>query len=224
MIRVRVSADIFLTMTQDDSFNITGHLAGCDDKLARLIKKIGSPKIEKLASDPFAALVRSITSQQLNGDAAKTIFNRLKESADNNISPATLSRLSHETLSALGLSRAKASCILELAQKTAEGTIDVTPENLMLQSDEEIIKNLCVVKGIGPWTVHMLLLFQLQRKDVWPVTDFGVRKGYGLAWQTEMPTAKQLEAIGDKFKPYRSLVAWYCWRAIDLKDDPDYIV
>ncbi len=211
-------------MSLNDFSKITDYLAARDEAMARLIAKVGSPKIEKLAPDPFTAMIRNITAQQLGGAVAAKIFNRLKEDAGNDLSPLVLAKYSHETLSALGLSRAKASCILELSQKVNEGSIDMTPETLSLQSNEVITKNLCRVKGIGPWTVQMLLIFQLSRKDVWPATDLGVRKGYSLAWRTDLPTAKELEELGDKFRPYRSLVAWYCWRATELKDDPDYIV
>ena len=96
------------------------------------------------------------------------------------------------------------------------GTIVLSPRALSRQSDQEIIARLSTVRGIGEWTAQMFLLFQLRRLDVWPTGDLGVRRGYGLAWNVPMPTARSLEPLGDPYRPYRSVVAWYCWRAAEL--------
>ena len=88
--------------------------------------------------------------------------------------------------------------------------------SLSAQSDEEVIASLSSVRGIGPWTAQMFLIFRLRRLDVWPVGDFGVRQGYGLAWNVPMPTGRELEPLGDPYRPYRTVVAWYCWRAVEL--------
>ena len=104
----------------------------------------------------------------------------------------------------------------DLAAKVLDGTVVLSPRGLARESDDEIIERLSAVRGIGPWTSEMFLLFQLRRLDVWPVGDLGVRRGYGLAWQVPTPTARELGPFGDPFRPYRSVAAWYCWRAAEL--------
>jgi DNA-3-methyladenine glycosylase II len=103
--------------------------------------------------------------------------------------------------------------VRDLAAKVLDGTVVLDPRGLRAESDAEVVDRLSAVRGIGRWTAEMFLLFQLRRLDVWPTGDLGVRKGFGLAWQIPAPTAKQLEPLGDPYRPYRSVVAWYCWRA-----------
>jgi DNA-3-methyladenine glycosylase II len=103
-----------------------------------------------------------------------------------------------------------------LAAKVLEGTVVLDPRGLSRESDEEVIARLTTVRGIGEWTAQMFLMFQLRRVDVWPTGDLGVRRGYSLAWRIPMPTAKELQLLGEPFRPYRSVVAWYCWRAVEL--------
>jgi DNA-3-methyladenine glycosylase II len=119
-------------------------------------------------------------------------------------------------LRTVGLSRNKALSLRDLAAKLLDATVVLSPRELARQRDEEIITRLTTVRGIGRWTAEMFLLFQLHRLDVWPTGDLGVRRGYGLAWTIPMPTAKQLEPLGEPFRPYRSVAAWYCWRAAEL--------
>ena len=97
-----------------------------------------------------------------------------------------------------------------------DGTVVLEPRRLRTLSDEDLTARLSSVRGIGKWTSDMFLIFQLRRLDVWPTGDLGVRKGYGLAWGIPTPTAKELDPLGDPFRPYRSVVAWYCWRAAEL--------
>jgi DNA-3-methyladenine glycosylase II len=97
-----------------------------------------------------------------------------------------------------------------------DGTVVLSPPRLARETDEEIITRLSAVRGIGTWTAEMFLLFQLRRLDVWPVGDLGVRRGYGLAWQIPTPTERELKPLGDPYRPYRSVLAWYCWRAAEL--------
>jgi DNA-3-methyladenine glycosylase II len=132
------------------------------------------------------------------------------------VTPDALLALSDETLRAVGLSAAKVRSLRDLATKVLDGTVVVAPRRLARQSDEEVTRRLTAVRGIGPWSADMFLMFQLRRLDVWPVGDFGVRKGYGLAWNVPMPTARELEPLGERFRPYRTVVAWYCWRAVEL--------
>ena len=130
--------------------------------------------------------------------------------------PEALLALSDETLRAVGLSAGKVASLRDLATKVLDGTVVLSPRSLSRQSDEEVTQRLSTVRGIGPWTADMFLLFRLRRLDVWPTGDFGVRRGYGLAWGIPMPSARELDPLGDPYRPYRSVLAWYCWRAAEL--------
>ena len=116
----------------------------------------------------------------------------------------------------VGLSKNKADALRDLARKVRDGTVELDGRYLACASDEDIVAHLTTVRGIGRWTAEMFLMFQLRRVDVWPTGDFGVRRGYGLAWKVPMPTAKELEPLGEPFRPYRSVAAWYCWRAVEV--------
>jgi DNA-3-methyladenine glycosylase II len=124
--------------------------------------------------------------------------------------------LSSQTLRAVGLSANKAASMRDLATKVLDGSVALDPAGLRGQGDDEVVAMLAGVRGIGTWTAQMFLMFQLRRLDVWPTGDLGVRKGFGLAWGMPTPTPKQLETLGDPYRPYRSVVAWYCWRAAEL--------
>jgi DNA-3-methyladenine glycosylase II len=191
-------------------------LAAREPVLARLIEEAGPIRLPRARLSPFAALVQAIVYQQLAGAAARAIHGRLVDAMDGEVSPEALLALSDETLRAVGLSAAKVRSLRDLATKVLDGTVVVSPRSLARQSDEEVTRRLTTVRGIGPWSADMFLMFQLRRLDVWPVGDFGVRKGYGLAWKVPMPTARELEPLGDRFRPYRTVVAWYCWRAVEL--------
>jgi DNA-3-methyladenine glycosylase II len=191
-------------------------LAAQDPVLARLIEDAGPMRLSRAKLSPFAALVQAIVYQQLAGAAARAIHGRLIDAMDGEVNPDALLASSDETLRAVGLSAAKVRSLRDLATKVLEGTVVVAPRRLARQSDEEVTRRLTTVRGIGPWSADMFLMFQLRRLDVWPVGDFGVRRGYGLAWQIPMPTARELEPLGDRFRPYRTVVAWYCWRAVEL--------
>jgi DNA-3-methyladenine glycosylase II len=164
----------------------------------------------------FAALVRSILYQQLAGAAAGAIHGRLIEALGGEVNPEQLLSLPTSTLRSAGLSGNKAASLQDLATKVLEGTVVLDPAALRAESDAEVIARLSTVRGIGKWTAEMFLIFQLRRLDVWPTGDLGVRKGFGLAWGIPTPTAKELEPLGDPYRPYRSVVAWYCWRAAEL--------
>jgi DNA-3-methyladenine glycosylase II len=135
---------------------------------------------------------------------------------DGNVQPGPLAALSDETLRAVGMSRNKVLSLRDLAAKVLDGTVVLSPRGLARQSDEDIIARLSTVRGIGRWTAEMFLLFQLRRLDVWPTGDLGVRRGYGLAWGMSAPTPRQLEPLSEPSRPYRSVAAWYCWRAAEL--------
>jgi len=169
---------------------------------------------------PFDALAESIAYQQLSGKAAATIFGRVRALYPKRkwLDPEQLLATPDETLRAAGLSRAKTAALKDLAAKTIDGTVP-TGRALIRMSDDEIIARLTAVRGIGRWTVEMLLLFDLGRPDVWPVDDYGVRKGFAKTFgRRQLPTPKQLMKFGEKWRPYRSMAAWYFWRALDTAE------
>jgi len=170
-----------------------------------------------LSIRPFDALAESIAYQQLSGKAAATIFGRVRALYPKRkwLDPEQLLATPDETLRAAGLSRAKTAALKDLAAKTIDGTVPAG-RALIRMSDDEIITRLTAVRGIGRWTVEMLLLFDLGRPDVWPVDDYGVRKGFAKTFgRRKLPTPKQLMKFGEKWRPYRSVAAWYFWRALD---------
>src|SRR6266566_472298 len=192
-------------------------LATRDSVLAGLIAAAGPIRISRRGtSSHFAALVEAIVYQQLAGAAARAIHGRLLAALHDDVEPEALLALSDEALRAAGLSANKARSLRDLATKVLDGTVVLSPRGLSHRSDEEVIASLSTVRGIGPWTAEMFLIFRLRRLDVWPVGDLGVRQGYGLAWRVPTPTARQLEPLGEPYRPYRTVVAWYCWRAVEL--------
>ena len=191
-------------------------LADQDPVIARLLAETGPPRFSRPTESHFATLVRAVVYQQLAGRAAAAIHGRLITAMGGDVQPEPLLALSDEDLRAVGLSRAKVASLRDLAAKVLDGTVLLAPPRLARESDEEIIARLSTVRGIGRWTAEMFLLFQLRRLDVWPVGDLGVRRGYGLAWQVPTPTARELQPLGDPYRPYRSVLAWYCWRAAEL--------
>lgn len=168
---------------------------------------------------PFDALAESIAYQQLSGKAAAKIFGRVRALYPEKkwLDPEKLLATPDETLRAAGLSRAKTAALKDLAAKTIDGTVP-SGRALIRMTDDEIVARLTTVRGIGRWTVEMLLLFDLGRPDVWPVDDYGVRKGFAKTFRRrKLPTPKQLIKFGEKWRPYRSVAAWYFWRALDDK-------
>ena len=191
-------------------------LAARDPTIARLVAETGPPRVRRSATSPFEALVQAIVYQQLAGPAARAIHGRLIAALPGGVEPEALLALSDETLRAVGLSGAKVRSLRDLATKVLEGTVVIAPRRLARLSDDQIVERLVTVRGIGRWSAQMFLMFQLRRLDVWPTGDLGVRRGFGLAWKVPTPTARELEPLGDRYRPYRSVVAWYCWRAAEL--------
>jgi DNA-3-methyladenine glycosylase II len=191
-------------------------LAAADPVIAGLRAEAGPPRFRAPQETHFAALVRSVLYQQLAGAAAAAIHGRLVAALEGEVVAERLLALPVESLRAVGLSGNKAASLHDLAAKVLEGTVILDDAGLRLESDDEIVARLSTVRGIGRWTAEMFLMFQLRRLDVWPTGDLGVRKGFGLAWGIPMPSAKELEPLGDPFRPYRSIVAWYCWRACEI--------
>ncbi len=199
---------------------ILAHLSKADAVLGGLIRAVGPCRLAPPEDrHPFQVLAQAIAHQQLNGTAANTILKRLIDSCGQGTfpTPHQVLEASVEDLRAAGFSFAKVAALKDLAAKTLAA---VVPDGaaLMQLSDEEIIARLTQVRGIGRWTVEMLLIFQLRRPDVLPVDDFGVRAGfraaYGLA---RMPHPRALAAWGERWKPFRTTAAWYLWRALELK-------
>ncbi len=193
-------------------------LRASDPRMAALIARSRRYEIGlAVAIRPFEALAESIAYQQLNGKAAASIWNRVRAlyPKRKRLDPAKVLATPDKTLRAAGLSRAKIAAIKDLAAKTIDGTVP-SGHALLRMSDDEIVARLTTVRGIGRWTVEMLLLFDLGRPDVWPVDDYGVRKGFAKTFgRRKLPTPKQLMKLGEKWRPHRSVAAWYFWRALD---------
>lgn len=182
--------------------------------MARLIKAAGPMELRDASEDGFAALVRSIMYQQLAGAAASTIHGRFLKLFADGLFPAAVLALPEGIMRTAGVSGSKAAAITDLARKVSDGTVLL--HDVESLSDDELVARLVQVRGIGRWTAEMFLIFQLRRLDVWPVDDYGVRKGWTLAHKLkDLPAPRALQAEGDLFRPYRTIAAWYCWRAVD---------
>jgi DNA-3-methyladenine glycosylase II len=192
-------------------------LGARDPVIAGLIAECGLPDVATSTETHFATLVRAVTHQQLAGKAARTIHGRVLVALGGEATPEALLGLPTEALRAAGLSAAKIASVQDLAAKVLDGTVVLDPAGLARESDQEIVQRLTSVRGIGTWTAQMFLMIQLRRLDVWPIGDLGVRKGFGLAWSVPTPTPKALDLLGEPYRPYRSVVAWYCWRAVELR-------
>ncbi|MFN0093032.1 MAG: DNA-3-methyladenine glycosylase family protein [Acidimicrobiales bacterium] len=191
-------------------------LAAADAVMAELVAAHGWPALRRPSGTPFEALARAIVFQQLAGAAATAIWGRLCALAGEGepLTPAVVLAASDEALRAVGLSANKAASVRDLAARTARGELRLG--RLGGVADEEVIARLTTVRGIGVWSAQMFLMFQLRRLDVWPVLDLGVRNGYGRAYGLAAPpTPKELEVVGERFRPHRSVAAWYCWRAAE---------
>ena len=197
------------------------HIAATDPRIAALIARSLRYNIKPAPLiRPFDALAESIAYQQLSGKAAATIFGRVRALYPRRkyLDPKKILATPNESFRAAGLSRSKIAAVKDLAAKTIDGTVP-SARAIARMSDEEIILRLTEVRGIGRWTVEMLLLFDLGRPDVWPVDDYGVRKGFAKTFgKRKLPTPKQLMKLGDKWRPYRSIAAWYFWRALDTPE------
>jgi DNA-3-methyladenine glycosylase II len=194
------------------------HLRAADRVLAKLMERAGpfALKIRKL-HDPFEALARNIVFQQLHGKAAEAIHARVVALfGGGKLRPEDVPAARDEELRGAGLSAAKTAALRDLAAKTIDGTVP-TLARMRRMTDDEIVERLTRVRGIGRWTVEMLLMFRLGRADVLPVGDFAVRKGFALAYGlAESPKPKELMEYGERWRPYRSVASWYMWRAVEL--------
>jgi len=189
-------------------------LARRDPVIAEMFERHGPPALQRDLGSHFAALARSICFQQLAGRAATTIHGRFLALVDGIPTPDNVLALAGEDMRAAGLSANKAASIRDLATKCVDGTVEL--DRLSALGDDVIINELTTVRGIGVWTAQMFLMFQLGHLDVWPVLDLGVRSGFARLYGRDAPLSPvQMLQEGERFTPYRSIVAWYCWRAVD---------
>jgi DNA-3-methyladenine glycosylase II len=209
-----------------DSDEAVAHLRARDTKLAKLIDRVGSFALRlDPAPSPFESLIESILYQQLNGKAAATIHGRVREIYGGDPAPQALLDTPEERLRGAGVSGNKIKALRDLAARALDGTV---PSHRVIarMSDADIVERLTEVRGIGPWTVEMLLIFRMGRPDVLPVTDYGVRKGFALTF-LRVPKDRAIEAAdlpkpdvvferGRRWAPFRSVASWYLWRACDL--------
>mgnify|MGYP003979604853 CR=1 FL=1 len=196
-------------------------LSKADKKIGRLIKQVGGLDFDPPARlNPFEALLRSIVYQQLSGKAAATIHGRVKALfSGRTIKPTEIIKMPDDTLRGAGMSRAKVAAVKDLAQKTIEGLVP-TGAQLRKMSDETIVERLTQIRGIGEWTVQMVLMFQLGRPDILPVKDLGVRKGFMITYNLDdMPAEKEMTDYCECWRPFRSVASWYMWRAVDLANE-----
>lgn len=191
-------------------------LARRDPRLAVVIEEAGPPTFAwgRPRVTHFEALARSIVFQQLAGRAAAAIHARFLDLFDGAPTPEAVAALPEGRLRPAGLSGAKAAAVRDLAVRFLDGT--VAAGRLHRLDDEEVVRELVRVRGIGRWTAEMFLMFQLGRLDVWPVDDLGVRRGFARIHDLDpAPTPRELAPLGDAYRPYRSVAAWYCWRAVE---------
>jgi len=189
-----------------------------DRVLAALVERHGPARLGRpIPVDArFAALARAICSQQLAGQAARAIHARFVDVLGGEVTPGRVLAAGQPALRACGLSGAKVAAVTDLAAKVAGGQVPLGRVGRL--TDDEVVRHLVQVRGVGVWTAEMFLMNALARPDVWPVGDLGVRTGYAAAWGLEVtPSPRRLASLGDRFRPHRSLVAWYCWREADRR-------
>jgi DNA-3-methyladenine glycosylase II len=193
----------------------TAAISAADPAMAAFIRRHGPFGPRPGQGDAFASLARAIVFQQLAGRAATAIHGRLVEAIGGHVSPDAVAATPPDTLRAAGLSRAKAASLIDLAAKTLDGTVPL--DGIDSLDDDAIVERLVAVRGIGRWTAEMFLLFELRRPDVWPVDDLGVRAGWSRIHALDATIrAKALQPAGDRFRPWRSAVALYCWHAVHV--------
>ncbi len=197
------------------------HLASVDPVLGALIAKVGPCGLEsRRVRSPFQALAHAVAHQQLNGKAANTILSRFIGLFPHGRFPSAreVFDLDVGALRSVGFSRAKAACVKDIARSTLEGAVP-GPGQIRRLSDDDLVARLTQIKGVGRWTVEMVLMFSLGRPDVLPATDFGIRQGFARAYgKRKLPEPEHILKHGERWRPYRSIASWYLWRAVDLRD------
>ena len=194
----------------------TAAIASADPMVAAFVRRAGPYALRPGEQDPFTSLSRAIVFQQLAGRAAAAIHGRFVTAIGGTVTPEAILAAEPDALRAAGLSGAKTASLIDLATKTRDGTVPL--DGIDALGDDEIVARLTTVRGIGRWTAEMFLLFELQRPDVWPVDDLGVRHGWSLIHELpETIKPRPLQAEGDRFRPYRSTLALYCWHAVHVE-------
>jgi DNA-3-methyladenine glycosylase II len=198
------------------------HLAKADRRLGQFIEKLSGRAVEfrleiEEAQTPYESLLEAIVYQSISGKAAAKIFSRVAALGANGRcpTPEELLCVRTQTLRKIGLSFAKAAAVKDLAQKTIEGVVPGL-DDAQKMTDQELVDRLISVRGIGPWTVEMFLIFRLGRPDVLPIHDYGVQKGFAITYRRKaIPKPRELAAFGERWRPYRTVASWYMWRAVE---------
>jgi DNA-3-methyladenine glycosylase II len=195
-------------------------LAAREPVIARLVETHGLPTFVAPTGTDFAFLAGAITHQQLSNRSAGAILSRLRDALGGEITAAGVLALSDEELRRAGLSSAKILSLRDLAAKVDAGAVVVDGAALAGWDDAAVVAGLTAVRGIGRWTAEMFLVFRMLRLDIWPTGDLSVRKGYAAGWEVPEPTAKELDVLGEVYRPYRTVVAWYCWAVLGQAPGP----
>ncbi|GLZ49597.1 DNA-3-methyladenine glycosylase II [Actinomycetospora sp. NBRC 106375] len=195
-------------------------LAAREPTIARLADRFGLPTIAAPTATGFAFLMRAITHQQLSNRSADAIHGRLVDALGGEVTAETLRAVPDDDLRRAGLSLAKIVSLRDLAAKVGGGVVRLDGPALAALDDADVVAELTTVRGVGRWTAEMFLMLQLLRLDVWPTGDLSVRKGYAAAWEIPLPTARELDLLGEAFRPYRTVAAWYCWAVLGQAPGP----
>lgn len=196
-------------------WNEAFEVLGRDPHFGPVVRAVGAPELGPSHGSVFASLVRAVVYQQVAGKAAQTIHGRFVETLGGQVTPEAVLASDPDRLRGAGLSRAKLAAILDLAAKASDGTVPL--RGLSRMPDDQVVASLTRVRGIGPWTAEMFLMFHLHRPDVWPVGDLGVRNGWARVHGLSAPLdAREMVGAADHLRPWRSAAAWYCWRAVEL--------
>jgi DNA-3-methyladenine glycosylase II len=191
------------------------HLKNSDPVLSAIIERVGACRME-FGPPEFHSLAEAIVYQQLNGKAAVTIFKRFATLAGDPVTPEGILKLTDAELRSVGLSKQKSSYLKDMAQRASRGELDFS--RLPEMSDDDVIKHLTQVKGVGVWTAHMFLMFTLRRPNVLPTGDYGIQLAIKKYYKKrKMPKPEQMEKIAKAWEPYRSVACWYLWRSLDIK-------
>jgi len=191
------------------------HLKNSDPVMRAIIERIGPCNLQ-FGEPVFHSLAEAIVYQQLNGKAAVTIFKRFAALAGDPLTPEGILKLTPETMRAVGLSKQKTSYLFDMAERAHRGELDFS--RLPTMSDDEVIKHLTQVKGVGVWTAHMFLMFTLRRPNILPTGDYGVRTAIMKHYKKrKLPKPELMERIAKPWAPYRSVACWYLWQSLDVK-------
>jgi len=191
------------------------HLKRSDPVLSAIIARVGACRME-FGPPEFHSLAEAIIYQQLNGKAAITIFKRFTALAGEPVTPQGILKLSEVQMRSVGLSKQKSSYLKDMAERAVRGELDFS--RLSEMTDEEVIKHLTQVKGVGVWTSHMFLMFTLRRQNVLPTGDYGIQMAMKKHYKKrKLPRPEQMEKIAKPWEPYRSVACWYLWRSLDIK-------